>query len=84
MAFTLVTHEFEYDRNLGTRKLARRTNYIRLKGPNGAMFLQAGKLWTEDGKQVEMVPKWVAEMISQLSQEGREAVGWEKTGAIRT
>jgi hypothetical protein len=83
--FTLVTHEYEYDRTLGTRKLSKEMHYIRLKGPSGAYFLQDGKLWTEDGKQVEMVPKWIAEMTNQLTPEGREVVGWGKKvdGSVR-
>lgn len=81
--FTLVTHEYEYDRALGTRKLSKEVNYVRLKGPNGAMFLQAGKLWTEDGKLIEMAPKWVTDMVNQLTPEGRASVGWERKDAVR-
>lgn len=86
MEFTLFVHEHEYDRNLGTRKLTRVTPYIRLKGVSGAMFLQDGKLWTEDGRHVEMVPKWAADAIAQLTPEARESVGWNKgnQGAVRS
>lgn len=79
MGFSLKTHESERVKGTTQRRITKIRPYIRLNYKNGPpVFLQAGKVYSESGQVVEMLPEWFDEQVQHCSKDMLKLVQFER------
>ena len=74
MAFTMNVHQRDKQGNT-----VKSRPYVRLKEKDEpALFLQDGKIYTEDGKEVEEVPEWASIQAGLLSKKAKQEVKYKE------
>lgn len=81
MSFDLKVDHYTQAKEGGETTIVRTNPYLRLKaeGIETPFFLRAGKVFTEDGVEVQQ-PEWPAEEMLKSNEQALNAVGFTKEG----
>lgn len=76
MSFSLMPHEFT---KVGSQqyRVSKIRPYIRLGHENEALYIQDGKVWTEDGVEVKAVPAWFKEEARKCNPAALAETGYK-------
>lgn len=73
-------HVFEKVANSGAFKLARTNPYMRFGNGAEALFIQAGRVLSEEGGEVaaDKLPAWFKEEVEKASKPALRECGWPR------
>lgn len=84
MAFSLTVHHFRRDPRTNHRVLTKVTPYIAIGTRAGRLYVQAGKVWSEGGQEIEQPPEWFWEEWAKISPERQKLFGLPTKPAGKT
>lgn len=76
MPLNLKPHEYSKQEGSSSYRLTKVTPYIRVGSEGESLFLQEGKVFSLDGKQMKDVPDWCKAEIEKLTPAARAEVGF--------
>lgn len=75
MTLDLRVHDWKRSKS-GKAVLRRTLPYVRLhQAGESAIFVQGGRYYTDDGKEVAKVPAWVTEQLKAVSDPVKKEIG---------
>lgn len=79
MGLKTQSHEWTKDTRTGQLVITKENHYIRMSAKDqGAIYLQAGRAYYEDGEEVSDLPEWVTIQFKTLNPALLKRVGWEQ------